>query len=198
MQRIFLILILSTFCFCNEIVIKNNKEVKNSSKIIGEAKLLSPVEIIKKDENFTKVKILGFINENYQARLVKSPSKNEEYFSFFVGNDENLTYKGETNPFIKILDKVEDDYGEIWLKVYVEFDIKNSDLTFKNSLLKESKKLYEQTCSACHHLHNTKEFSVNQWPSNVESMINSGYISLDELEKSLIIKYLQQNAKDSK
>jgi trimethylamine-N-oxide reductase cytochrome c-type subunit TorC len=48
----------------------------------------------------------------------------------------------------------------------------------------------------CHRLHEPKDFTANQWPHQIESMMT--HIPLEDVTKNLIVKYLQQNAADSK
>ncbi len=48
----------------------------------------------------------------------------------------------------------------------------------------------------CHHLPASTAYTVNQWPQQIESMMEQ--VALDAPTKSLIIKYLQQNASDAK
>ena len=48
----------------------------------------------------------------------------------------------------------------------------------------------------CHHLPASNAYTVNQWPQQIESMMEQ--VTLDPHTKNLIIKYLQQHAADSK
>ena len=64
-----------------------------------------------------------------------------------------------------------------------------------NALYKQAQQKYEETCSACHRLHEPNSFTAAQWPANLQSMIDTNYVSLEETELNLIVKYLQHNAK---
>lgn len=196
MKKSFLTLSLVCAAFANTMYLNKDVEIKVNGKTIANASLLSPVNVINQNGDNYKVELIGFVNDNYQEELVKSFTQNENYASFH-DKDEKATFQGDKNPYIKMLEIAEDEYGETWHKASISFDVKKDDLVEnKDAILKEAKSLYEQTCSPCHHLHDTKEYTVNQWPSNLESMISSDYVALEKDEKSLIIKYLQQNAKD--
>lgn len=199
MKKILLIsAILSSCLFAQSSYIKGVQKIQKDGKFIGSAITLTPVEKIKSNGDKTEVRVVGFVQENYQEKLVKSPSLGEE-FVVFEKEDQSASYEGESNPYIKILEKTEDDYGEIWLKAEFKFDVLTQNLVDDPSgLYTEAKNLFEQTCSACHILHEPNSYTVNQWPSQVESMISSGFVGLEENDKISIIKYLQHNARDAK
>lgn len=198
MKKIFLSCIISSFALANTMYLNKDVEVKLDNKFIGTASLLSPVNVKSINNGKANVELIGYVNDNYQEEIVKSFMQVENYMSFH-NNDNNPTFKGDANPYIKMLELVQDEYGEDWHKVSINFTLNESDLVAnKDEIFKSAKSLYEQTCSPCHLLHDTKEYSVNQWPSNLESMISSGYVELDKASKSLIIKYLQNHAKDIK
>lgn len=189
---------LACFAFGDRAYLNQNAKVLINGKDVGFVSVLSPVEVLDKNDKIANVKISGFISENYQEKLVKDPLKYEEYVVFST-DGENASFKGDINPYVKNSGKTEDEYGEIWLKSQIEFDVPTSALISDPSVIYEqAKSLYEQTCSACHHLHATTEFSVSQWPSAIESMQSSGFVVLEPEQRELIIKYLQHNAKDSK
>lgn len=189
---------LACFAFADNAYLSEHVKVLVNGKEVGFASVLSPVEVLSKNDKTAKVKISGFISENYQEKLVKDPLKYEEYVVFSV-DGENASFKGEVNPYVKNSGKAEDEYGEIWLKSQVEFDVPTSALASDpTALYEQAKSQYEQTCSACHHLHDTTEFSVSQWPSAIESMESGGFVVLEPEQRDLIIKYLQHNAKDAK
>ncbi|BCX80160.1 hypothetical protein [Campylobacter sp. 19-13652] len=178
--------------------LKEHIKVSQDGKFIGFATVLTPVEILSQNAKNAKVKVSGFVNENYQEKLVKDPQKYEEYLIFADEND-NASFKGESNPFIKVLKKAEDEYGEIWLESELSFDLPSSAIVASpDELYAKAKSEYEQVCSACHHLHAPSEFSVSQWPFAIESMESGGFVVLEPAQKDLIIKYLQHNAKDAK
>lgn len=199
MKKAFIVVgALVCFTFGQDAYLSQRVSIVSNNKDIGFATVLSPVKILDKNDKIARVKISGFISENYQEKLVKDPLKYEEYI-VFSNDGENASFKGDINPYIKNTDKVEDEYGEIWLKSEIDFDVPIESLVNDPAqLYDQAKSQYEQTCSACHHLHDTTEFSVSQWPSAIESMESGGFVVLEPKQRDLIIKYLQHNAKDVK
>ena len=198
MKKVLLVFVLFASCFSNTMYLNKNINIKLENKVIANAILLSPVNVLDKSGDIYKVEIVGYVNSNYQEEIVKGITQSERY-ACFHDTSEKVTYKGDKNPYINIIEKVEDDYGDVWYKVSIRFEVTSSDLVQNvNGLHNEARILYEQSCSSCHHLHDTKEYTVSQWPSSFESMVGSGFVELDEEDKLLIIKYLQQNAKDVK
>ena len=185
------------FCFGTEAYLTKDVPILKNNKAIGTAKILSKVEVLQDNGKELKVQLNGVISDNYQEEIVKSPTQNES-FAVFWNQNEKPTFKGDINPYIKLGNKIEDEYGEFWHQASITFFVNKSDITNDpDSIYKEAKNLYEQTCSACHRLHDTTSFTTNQWPSNVESMIGAGYVDLAPRDKALILKYLQENSKDA-
>ena len=97
---------------------------------------------------------------------------------------------------IKVKGAVSDDYGELWYEVEGTYEVAADALgSDANALYKQAQQKYEETCSACHRLHEPNSFTAAQWPANLQSMIDTNYVSLEETELNLIVKYLQHNAK---
>jgi len=162
-----------------------------NGKSVASVTVLTPVEIVKMSKELTTIKIKGFRLENYPQMVVRDMKRGEVYVEF-PNDDEELASKSFT-----IIKKYEDAYGEIWHEVEGEFTINSAAITNDtDTLIKQAQKTYEQTCSMCHGLHKAKDFTVNQWPHQVESMMTE--IPLEKPIKELIIKYLQHNAADAK
>lgn len=120
------------------------------------------------------------------GRIQNSISNGEIYVEF---NDEN---KSNFN----IIKEVEDDYGEIWYESEGTYEVSSQALSDNNQeLYDKAKTLYEQTCSSCHILHEPTNFTANQWPAELNIMIDSSYVALEKDDLDLILKYLQHNAK---
>lgn len=198
MKKAFLLsAILSSCLFAQTAYVKNSEPVALDGKRIGFVSLLTPVETVKANKDKTEVSVVGFVQEGYQEKLVRSPALGEEFVVFEM-EDGSASYKGDKNPYIKILEKTEDDYGEVWLKAEFKFEVTSENLTNDpEPLYSNAKNLFEQTCSACHILHEPNSYTVNQWPSQIESMISSGFVGLEDADKNAIIKYLQHNARDA-
>lgn len=163
----------------------------SNGKAIASVTVLTPLENVKTSGDLSTVKIKGFRLESYPQMVVRDMKRGELYIEF-PEEAEELALKS-----FKVIKEYEDDYGEIWHEVEGEFTLKASTVTVDSSDLKtKAKKTYEQTCSMCHRLHAPKDFTVNQWPHQVESMMTE--IPLELPVKELIVKYLQHNAADAK
>ncbi|PAF43082.1 hypothetical protein [Helicobacter sp. 11S03491-1] len=166
--------------------INKTSPLKINGKIVGEITVLTPVEVLQTQGNQVKIKLKGAMDENYTKAIQKSPELGEIYATFIQ----------DDNPFLKVISKKENDYGDLWFEVEGEFEVDKTILDSSDqSLYTKAKTIYEQTCSQCHRLHAPNSFTVNQWPSNINSM--KDMVSLDKDTKELITKYLQQHAKDA-
>ena len=185
MRKIFISFICACSLFGGEGISKT-ATISQDGKAIGEAEILTPIEVISSDGGVTKIKIKGVVSENYQLQIQKN-MKEAEIYAIFTNEAETNFKKGK---------KLEDDYGEIWYEVEGIYEV-GSDAVAKDAkaLYAEAKTNYEQICSACHRLHEPKSFTANQWPANLQEMINANYVALEGDELNLIIKYLQHNAK---
>lgn len=182
--------------YASQMLSSKDISINQGPKQIATITALSPVQIISQDGKTAKIKIDGYVEESHQARIVKSPFQYEEYANFYTKNDDT-SYKGEANPYVQVLGKAEDDYGEIWLKVSFEASVPVSELDSASALEAKAKELYTNTCSACHHLHAPTDFSVSSAPFAVAEMQGAGYTALSPDEQIQIVKYLQHNAKDA-
>lgn len=185
MRKIFISFICACSLFGGEVISKT-ATISQDGKAIGEAEILTPIEVISSEGGVTKIKIKGVVSENYQLQIQKN-MKEAEIYAIFTNEAEANFKKGK---------KLEDDYGEIWYEAEGVYEV-SSDAVAKDAkaLYAEAKTNYEQICSACHRLHEPKSFTANQWPANLQEMINANYVALEGDELNLIIKYLQHNAK---
>lgn len=185
MRKIFISFICACSLFGGEVISKT-ATISQDGKAIGEAEILTPIEVLSSEGGVAKIKIKGVVSENYQLQIQKN-MKEAEIYAIFANEAEANFKKGK---------KLEDDYGEIWYEAEGIYEI-SSDAVAKDakSLYAEAKTNYEQICSACHRLHEPKSFTANQWPANLQEMINANYVALEGDELNLIIKYLQHNAK---
>lgn len=201
MKKILLTLMLANFCVFAENNIgylKQDQNVDIDGKNVGLVSVLTPVKILKMGSEKSDIVLSGYVQEYYQAKLVKSPEIDEQYMSFEIKEDVN-SYDGDTNPYLKIIGEKKDGYGENWLQAEIQLSVPTASIEKDpNVLYNQAKSLYEQTCSACHLLHEPNQYTANQWPSNIDSMIGLGFVALEDLDKSMVIKYLQHNAKDAK
>ncbi|MBR8463277.1 hypothetical protein KDD93_01660 [Campylobacter sp. faydin G-24] len=159
-----------------------------NGEVVGKIEVLTPVEVVAKNGDKVSVKIKGVVSENYQAQIQKSIKDGEIY----------AVFDAESDKLFKKVKKIEDDYGEIWYESEGVYEMNANVITSDaNALYKQAQEIYEQTCSACHRLHEPNSFTANQWPSNLQSMIDANYVALGVNELNLVTKYLQHNAKAS-
>ncbi len=184
------LLLLTTLSFSAEnIILKEKTNLIFDGKVIGYSPILTPVKKVKTSKNKTEIKIKGFRLENYPQMVVRDMKRGELYAEF---DEEEMANKS-----FKVIKKYEDDYGEVWHEVEGKFQIASKQIAKEPAkLYLNAKKTYERTCSMCHHLAASTAYTVNQWPQQIESMMEQ--VALDAPTKSLIIKYLQQNASDAK
>lgn len=180
------ILLVSTSLLASSVINKSTDVLENGKKI-GFVTVLTPVEKISN----TEVKIKGFRLENYPQMIVRDMKRGELYVEFDEDKEEKAIKA------FKVIKNYEDDYGEVWQEVEGTINIDTTVVTEDiQSLYNEGKTTYEQSCSMCHHLPDPHHYTVNQWPQQIESMMEQ--IPLDKPVKTLIIKYLQHNAADAK
>lgn len=173
----------------NNTILQEKTNLILNGKVVGFSPILTPIDKLKISKDKTKIKITGFRLENYPQMVVRDMKRGELY--------AELESEEIANKSFKIIKKYEDDYGEIWHEVEGSFSVKSNQITSEAaSLYLNAKKTYERTCSMCHHLPASTAYTVNQWPQQIESMMEQ--VSLDAPTKSLIVKYLQQNAADAK
>ena len=169
----------------NAEVLTKTTDISLGGKKVGKIEVLTPVEVVSKDGAKAKIKVKGAVSANYLAQIQRSV-KNAEIFTVFDA-------QSETN--FKKIKEVEDDYGELWYEVEGTYEVAADALgSDANALYKQAQQKYEETCSACHRLHEPNSFTAAQWPANLQSMIDTNYVALEETELNLIVKYLQHNA----
>lgn len=190
MKKVFLALtFLSLSLVASEAVTKKEVKILDGGKDVGVVTVLTPVDKLSVKDGIAIVKIKGFRNANYPQQVVRSMKLGEVYAEI---EDEKEALK-----LFKATKKFEDDYGEEWEEVEGELKIKADALTTdKTKLYAQAKQEYAKSCSMCHNLRETHDYTVNQWPRQIDTM--KQYVKLEPKVKKLIIKYLQQNAKDVK
>ena len=140
-------------------VASKSADISLGGKVIGKISTLTPVEVVSKNGATAKIKVKGVASENYPLQIQKNMQEGEIYAVFDKERSENFA-KGK---------KLEDD------GMYeVAADAITSD---DKALYAKAKELYEGTCSACHRLHEPNSFTVNQWPANLQGMVDAGYVA---------------------
>lgn len=158
---------------------------ENSNKTIGRLLPTVEVKILKKEGNKSQVQFEGYIQDGVPNAIYFAPNRR----ILVAGIAKNIKFDDfETLESLKIEDKIWKKISVILLTDEVEF---TTDL---DSLYKKAETMYLENCSICHKLHDKKEFSANQWPSVVNSMLSRTAIS--KPDSYVLIQFLQKNAKD--
>jgi trimethylamine-N-oxide reductase cytochrome c-type subunit TorC len=180
----------STLSFGADVTVLQEKtNLMLNGKNIGYSPILTPIDTVTQSKDKTTIKIKGFRLENYPQMVVRDMKRGELYAEF---EEEDMANKA-----FSVIKKYEDDYGEVWHEVEGEFTVASKQISKAPAkLYLNAKKTYERTCSMCHHLPASTAYTVNQWPQQIESMMEQ--VALDDATKNLIVKYLQQHASDAK
>lgn len=143
-----------------------------------------------------EVKTLGEIDGKIEVEISGWIEDGAPSAVYFVPNRRILVagINKSTKFDFTVLDSIEDG-GKKWLQIKAKFlsekDGFSEDL---EAMYKSAEEMYQTNCAICHKLHEKTEFSANQWPSMINSMLSRTAISKDE--SYLLIQYLQKNAKD--
>ena len=169
MKMLFLAPVLACSLAFGADVIAKDANITLDGKMIGKIEVLTPVEVLEKGDKTSKIKVSGVVSANYLAQLQRS------------------------------VEDLEDDYGEVWYQADGVYEVPNDALGGnQKELYAKAKKIYEETCSACHRLHEPNSFTAAQWPANLAGMVDAKFVVLDETDLNLVLKYLQHNAKKVK
>lgn len=131
-----------------------------------------------------EIEVSGWIEDGVPSAIYFAPNRR----ILVAGINKTTQYD------FKSLDSTEDG-GKKWLLIKAKFLTEKTEFSNDvNAMYKGAEEMYSMNCSICHKLHDKKEFSANQWPSIINSMLSRTAISKDE--SYLLIQYLQKNAKD--
>jgi nitrate/TMAO reductase-like tetraheme cytochrome c subunit len=93
----------------------------------------------------------------------------------------------------KVMQTTHDAYGNTWDHVQVTGYVDSTNLVPDvNTVWSAARQLYAARCSACHALRATTDFTANQWPGVLETMIKRA--ALNPEQAALIRQYLQTHA----
>lgn len=159
---------------------------EGSEKVVGRLLPTVEVEILEKIGNKSKVSFVGYIQDGVENAIYFVPNRR----ILVAGITKNTEFDYE------VVDTIEDN-GVVWKKIKATFMSDEDEFTKDvDSLYKKANTMYVDNCSICHALHDKREFSANQWPSVVNSMLSRTAISKED--SYILIQYLQKNAKDMK
>lgn len=158
----------------------------SSTKVVGKLLPTSKVTILGKKDGKLRVKIEGFMLKGLDKAVYYAVGKR----ILVAGIANNSGFK-----FSKTTSFTDKDTGKTWYKASFEAYVDSKDLGDSvKTMFAEADKKYKETCSMCHSLHSTKEFTANQWPSMVKAM--SSRAGLDKNTRYFMVEYLQKHAKD--
>jgi nitrate/TMAO reductase-like tetraheme cytochrome c subunit len=191
-KSLLLILAFSTAClYASETMytssVKNLFESSDSSSSKGRLLPTSKVKVLETKGDNIKIELEGFMQEGIDNAVYFSQGKR-----ILVAG---LSKKSKFD--FKTISTNKDENGVEWKKVTFTAFTKNDNLTEDlDSLYTKAQTIFNNNCAMCHPGHATSEFTANQWPSIVKSMITRTAMTKDE--NYLVTQYLQKHAKDMK
>lgn len=191
-KNLFLILAFSFAClYANEITytstVKNLFETSDGSSSKGRLLPTSKIKVLEKEGNKLKIEIEGYMKDGVNSAV---------YYS--QGNRILVAGLSKSSNFeFKTISTAKDEEGVEWQKVsFVAFTDTENLTDDLDGLYKNAQAIFDTNCALCHPGHPSSEFTANQWPSVVKSMIARTAMTKDE--NYLVTQYLQKHAKDMK
>jgi trimethylamine-N-oxide reductase cytochrome c-type subunit TorC len=167
--------------------VKNLFETSNSTASKGRLLPTSEVKVIEKKDGKVKVEIEGFMKVGVSNALYFAQGKR-----ILVAG---LSKSGKFD--IKTISTRTGKNGTEWKKVVLTAYTKDDNLTKNLDVLyEEANKLFKDNCAMCHPIHASNEFTSNQWPSMIKSMISR--TAMTKEQNYLVTQFLQKHAKDMK
>lgn len=172
---LFLALILGNFAFAKEMWIyniKTNLLDPDTKAVVGEIYEGTPVNLVKKDDEFSLIEIKG------EASAM---------------DDKVLVYKNDATtgmPLVSFL-----NLNESSVKSGDKFLVKSSDLVDREyPSWEEIELVYYDTCTNCHAGHHPAEHLMNEWDAYLSAM--QYFAKINDEEKARILRFLEAHAKD--
>jgi trimethylamine-N-oxide reductase cytochrome c-type subunit TorC len=151
---------------------------------LGELMPGAPLKIVKSDDTRAFVELAGWAPVTYRPIITRALGQRFAY--------ARLSKQGETARVV--LRTAEDLYGEKWEEVRLTGWVAKAALTDSIApVWTFAAKIYQYYCDSCHVAPAPDDFSVNQWPGELDSMADYAGITGEEL--LLVRQYLQAHAK---
>lgn len=165
--------------------VKNLFESANGSSSKGRLLPTSKIKILEKQGDKIKIELEGYMKDGVNSAV---------YYS--VGNRILVAGISKSAKFdFKTISTSKDEEGVEWQKVSFVAFTENDNLTDDlDGLYKKAQAIFDTNCALCHPGHPSSEFTANQWPSIIKSMI--GRTAMTKDENYLVTQYLQKHAKD--
>ncbi|SKB46024.1 hypothetical protein [Malaciobacter marinus] len=167
--------------------LKNDGQVfltPNAKKEVGKIDTATPVEVLNEKGNFKKVKVSGWAAYGFENVLFKDVGKR----IFYLVLDDNKTIKPQ------ILGEKTDTYDTVWKNVSYTFWVKKESLSKDiDSIYAKGKELFTNRCGACHAAPELEHYTVNQWPSIINSMKPRAGLTDEDMQ--FVVKFVQKHGK---
>jgi nitrate/TMAO reductase-like tetraheme cytochrome c subunit len=179
----------SAFLYASETMytssVKNLFESSDSTSSKGRLLPTSKVKILETKGDNIKIELEGFMKDGVDSAVYFSQGKR----ILIAGLSKSSNFD------FKTISTTKDEEGVEWKKVTFTAFTKNDNLTEDlDALYAQAQTVFGNNCAMCHPAHPASEFTANQWPSIVKSMINRTAMTKDE--NYLVTQYLQKHAKD--
>lgn len=183
------LIFLSSILCANELMytssVKNLYENIDNNTAKGRLLPTSEITVLEKKDGKIKIQVQGYMKEDV-SNAIYFNQKNRILIA-------GLTK--ENNFEIKTISTNKDEEGNVWKKVELTAFTNDDNLTKDiNSLYTEAEKIYKDSCSMCHQAHPIDEYTANQWPSIIKSMLSR--TAMTKEQNYLVVQYLQKHAKD--
>ncbi len=144
----------------------------------------APVMALSNEEARVRIEVKGWAPVSYRLIITNDLGARLSF--------ADLTEAGKAAR--KIIGTAEDLYGEKWEEVSLTGWVAKSGLAMSvKPVWKLAADIYQNRCDSCHTAHAPGEYSVNQWPGELEGMADYG--GLMDKELVLVRQYLQSHAK---
>lgn len=186
---VFSLIALASSLFANEVKyassVKNLYETSDSTSSKGRLLPTSKLTVLEKVGDKIKVEIEGFAKEGVNQAVY-----------FVEGKRILVAGLSKSSKFdLKTISSSKDDSGKTWNKVKFIAYTKDENLVKDlDTLYKTAQTTFAENCAMCHPAHPAHEFTANQWPSIVKSMVNR--TAMTKEQNYLVTQYLQKHAKD--
>ncbi len=144
----------------------------------------APLKVLQSEDDRVRIEIKGWAPAKYRLIITSALGKR---LSFAKLNTQGKNAR-------KILKTAEDLYGEKWEEVSLAGWVDKAGLADNvKPVWAFADRIYQHHCDSCHVAHAPDEYSINQWPGELDSMADYGGLMGDQL--ILVRQYLQSHAK---
>lgn len=144
----------------------------------------APVKALKTDDDRVRIEVKGWAPVNYRLVITNALGQRLSF--------ARLTDPGKDAR--KVLQTAEDLYGEGWEEVRLAGWVGKAGLAESVApVWAFADKIYQHRCDSCHVAHEPSDYSINQWPGELDTMADYGGLMGDEM--ILVRQYLQNHAK---